>query len=67
MGPTLRFVPGARRRKIRVVRQVMHLLDPLTYAVSSGTVRRDEPKRDRTVSARQWKKRQKEARRGNQQ
>jgi hypothetical protein len=50
-----------------VVRQVMHLLDPLTYAVSSGTVRRHEPKRDRTVSARQWKKRQKEARRGNQQ
>ena len=60
----LRFVPGARRRKIRVVADVSFQgLDPLTYEARAGVVRRREPKRDKSVSARQAQKAQKAARR----
>ena len=60
----LRFVPGARRRKIRVVKDVSFQgLDPLTYRGTMAGVRRREPKRDKSVSARQAKKAQKAARR----
>ncbi len=60
----LRFVPGARRRKIRVVADVSFQgLDPLTYRGTMAGVRRREPKRDKSVGARQVKKAQKAARR----
>lgn len=66
-----RYLPTARARKIRPVAGMAHALNPLEYhvvkspnaGIPAGQVVRIEPKRDKNISARQWKKQRKAARR----
>ena len=61
--PRYRLVPEARKRKIRPVREVSFAgLDPMVYESRGGIVRRRFAKRPKGMSARQWKKQRKLAR-----
>lgn len=57
-----RFNPASRAKRVRTLLASARWLDPMVYRGTVTGVRRHEPKRDRTVSARQWKRARKEAR-----
>lgn len=58
-----KFKPSSRARRVARLLETATGLDPLTHEARAGVVRRREPKRDKSVSARQAKKAQKAARR----
>ena len=58
-----KFKPSSRARRVAPLLETATGIDPLTYRGTMAGVRRREPKRDKSLSARQAKKAQKAARR----